>query len=208
MTAAAGLVGAAPYNVTAAEIRAAPFAAAWKRPLDGQSRHRFRRSLPERRRAGERRRGPLLAAWRALCGDSQGDHRGLPPGDETDPPGPGTTRATLGGRGTRATAQRCLRHYSPIRSSVRPTTARFGSRSSRTRSCAATSAESTPLAAQPPRPRPMRGASRRHVERRERARAERQASLTLVVIAVGLTALILISLLFGSFLVSLLDALR
>lgn len=45
-------------------------------------------------------------------------------------------------------------------------------------------------------------------ERRERARAERQASLTLVVIAVGLTALILISLLFGSFLVSLLDALR
>jgi curved DNA-binding protein CbpA len=45
-------------------------------------------------------------------------------------------------------------------------------------------------------------------ERRERALAERQASLTLVVIAVGLTALIVAFLLFGSLLTSVLDAVR
>ena len=45
-------------------------------------------------------------------------------------------------------------------------------------------------------------------ERRERVLAERQASLTLVIVAVGVTALILASLLIGSFLVSLLEALR
>jgi curved DNA-binding protein CbpA len=45
-------------------------------------------------------------------------------------------------------------------------------------------------------------------ERRERLHAERQASLTLVIVAAGLTALILAALVFGSFLGSLLDALR
>ena len=46
-------------------------------------------------------------------------------------------------------------------------------------------------------------------ERRERTEAERQATMTLVVVAVGVTALILVSLLFGSLLRSrCIDALR
>ena len=45
-------------------------------------------------------------------------------------------------------------------------------------------------------------------ERRERVAADRQASMTLVLVAVGVTALILASLFFGSVLSSLLNAVR
>jgi hypothetical protein len=45
-------------------------------------------------------------------------------------------------------------------------------------------------------------------ERRERADADRQASVTLVVVAVGVTALILVSLLIGSVVFSLIEAVR
>jgi len=45
-------------------------------------------------------------------------------------------------------------------------------------------------------------------ERRERADADRQASMTLVVVAVGVTALILVSLLIGSVVFSLIEAVR
>jgi DnaJ-class molecular chaperone len=45
-------------------------------------------------------------------------------------------------------------------------------------------------------------------ERRERAEADRQASITLVVVAVGVTALILASLLIGSLVFSLIEAVR
>jgi curved DNA-binding protein CbpA len=45
-------------------------------------------------------------------------------------------------------------------------------------------------------------------ERRERADADRQASTTLVVVAVGVTALILVSLLIGSLVFSLFEAVR
>ena len=45
-------------------------------------------------------------------------------------------------------------------------------------------------------------------ERRERIAADRQASMTLIIVAVGVTALILVSLLIGSLLSSLLDTVR
>jgi hypothetical protein len=60
-------------------------------------------------------------------------------------------------------------------------------------------------------PGPGRAHHRREptaAERRERAEANRQASLTLVVVAVGVTALILASLLIGSLLFSLIEAVR
>jgi hypothetical protein len=60
-------------------------------------------------------------------------------------------------------------------------------------------------------PGPGRAHHRREpttAERRERAEANRQASLTLVVVAVGVTALILASLLIGSLLFSLIEAAR
>jgi curved DNA-binding protein CbpA len=61
------------------------------------------------------------------------------------------------------------------------------------------------------RPGPARAHHRREptaAERRERTEADRQASLTLVVVAVGVTALILASLLIGSLLFSLIEAVR
>ncbi len=45
-------------------------------------------------------------------------------------------------------------------------------------------------------------------ERRERIAADRQASLTLILVAAGVTAIILLSVLLGSFLVSILEAVR
>jgi curved DNA-binding protein CbpA len=58
---------------------------------------------------------------------------------------------------------------------------------------------------------PARAHQRRETtaaERRERADADRQASMTLVVVAVGVTALILVSLLLGSLVVSVIEAVR
>jgi curved DNA-binding protein CbpA len=60
-------------------------------------------------------------------------------------------------------------------------------------------------------PGPARAHQRRDstaAERRERAEADRQASMTLVVVAVGVTALILASLLIGSLVFSVIEALR
>jgi hypothetical protein len=60
-------------------------------------------------------------------------------------------------------------------------------------------------------PGPARAHHRREptaAERRERADADRQASVTLVVVAVGVTALILVSLLIGSVVFSLIEAVR
>ncbi len=60
-------------------------------------------------------------------------------------------------------------------------------------------------------PGPARAHQRREptaAERRERTEADRQASMTLVVVAVGVTALILASLLIGSLVFSLIEAAR
>jgi hypothetical protein len=60
-------------------------------------------------------------------------------------------------------------------------------------------------------PGPARAHHRRQqtaAERRQRAEADRQASMTLVAVAVGVTALILASLLIGSLLISLFEAMR
>jgi DnaJ domain len=60
-------------------------------------------------------------------------------------------------------------------------------------------------------PGPSRAHHRREptaAERRERSEADRQASMTLVVVAVGVTALILASLLIGSLVFSLIEAAR
>src|SRR5215211_7240084 len=60
-------------------------------------------------------------------------------------------------------------------------------------------------------PGPARAHQRREptaVERRQRTEADRQASVTLVIVAVGVTALILASLLIGSLVFSLIDAVR
>ena len=61
------------------------------------------------------------------------------------------------------------------------------------------------------RPGPAMAPRRRELtetERRERIAADRQASMTLVLVAVGVTALILASLLIGSFVSSLLNTVR
>jgi hypothetical protein len=60
-------------------------------------------------------------------------------------------------------------------------------------------------------PGPARAHHRRETtaaERRERAEADRQASMTLVVVAVGGTVLILVSLLIGSLVLSVIEAVR
>lgn len=60
-------------------------------------------------------------------------------------------------------------------------------------------------------PGPARAHHRRETtaaERRERAEADRQASMTLVVVAVGVTVLILVSLLIGSLVFSVIEAVR
>ena len=60
-------------------------------------------------------------------------------------------------------------------------------------------------------PGPARGHQRREptaAERRQRIAADRQASMTLVLVAVGVTILILVSLLIGSLLGSLIQAVR
>ncbi len=56
--------------------------------------------------------------------------------------------------------------------------------------------------------RPHRRREPTAAERRDRLAADRQASLTLILVAAGVTAIILISVLLGSFLVSILNAVR